>query len=208
MAHNLKKGLSKPEAMKIRSIQSVSELRESLKTHDRTFVLLYKSNSPTSGCAESYLNETSEKVAEAHILKADVNSVRDIHPAYGVDTVPSLLIFEKENLKNIVKGCQTSDYYKNLIENQLYQAAASDVTGGPSVTVYSTPTCPWCTTMKNYLRQHRIPFTDVDVSADPAMARELVNRTGQTGVPQAEINGEMVVGFDKAKINRLLNITG
>lgn len=194
--------------MKIKSIQSVSELRESLKTHDRTFVLLYKSNSPTSGCAESYLNETSEKVAEAHILKTDVNSVRDIHPAYGVDTVPSLLIFEKENLKNIVKGCQTSDYYKNLIENQLYQAAASDVTGGASVTVYSTPTCPWCTTMKNYLRQHRIPFTDVDVSADPAMARELVNRTGQTGVPQAEINGEMVVGFDKARINRLLNITG
>lgn len=193
--------------MKTKIINSLKELEETLLKEDRTFLLLYKSNSGTSGCAESYLEETAALISEATILKADVTAIRDIHPVYGVDTVPSLLVFEKDKLKNVIKGCQTATYYKNLIENQLYQASTG-VSGGPSVTVYSTPTCPWCTTMKNYLRQHKVPFTDIDVSADPAMARELVNRSGQTGVPQAEINGEMVIGFDKSKINRLLNITG
>ena len=194
--------------MKIKEINSLQELNETNSKHERSFLLLYRNNSPTSGCAESYLNETAELVQNAIILKADVTRVHDIHPAMGVDTVPSFLVFEKGKLKNIIKGCQTADYYKNLIENQSHQSETAGKTGGPSVTVYSTPTCPWCTTMKNYLHQHKIAFTDIDVSKDPAKARELVNRTGQTGVPQAEINGEMVVGFDKAKINRLLNIKG
>lgn len=193
--------------MKVKAINSLSELKEIAGTGDRTFLLLYKSNSATSGCAESYLEETATNLQEAMILKADVANVHDIHPAFGVDTVPSLLIFDKDNLKNIIKGCQTASYYKSLIENQLYQAAKG-TSGGPDVTVYSTPSCSWCSTLKNYLRQHKISFTDIDVSADPEQARMLVNKTGQTGVPQTEINGEMVVGFDKAKINRLLNING
>jgi len=193
--------------MKTTQIYSLSELNSILGNSDRSFLLLYKSNSATSGCAESYTEEAAAAVEEAMVLKADVTTVRDIHPAYGVDTVPSLLVFEKTELRNIIKGCQTASYYRNLIENQLYQASAG-ASGGPSVTVYSTPTCSWCTTLKNYLRQHKIHFTDIDVSANPERARELVNRTGQTGVPQTEINGEMVVGFDKARINRLLNING
>lgn len=193
--------------MKVKAISSLQELQGIINANERTFLLLYKGNSPTSGCAESYLNTAAASVAEAVVLKADATIVRDIHPAYGVDTVPSLLVFEKSSVKNIIKGCQTADYYKKLMENQLYQAA-SGTSGGPSVTVYSTPTCPWCTTLKNYLRQHKIRFTDIDVSADPAQARALVNKSGQTGVPQTEINGEMVVGFDKGKLNRLLNING
>jgi glutaredoxin-like YruB-family protein len=194
--------------MKVKSINSLAELRSMLTAQKRTFLLLYKSNSATSGCAESYLEETASRLSEAVILKADVVNVRDIHPAFNVDTVPSLLIFENDTMKNIIKGCQTADYYINLIKNQLYQAAAVGETGGPDVTVYSTSSCPWCTTLKNYLRQHRVAFTDIDVSADPAAARELVNSTGQTGVPQARINGDWVIGFDKSKINRLLNING
>ena len=194
--------------MKIKEINSLRELNEINSKNERSYLLLFRSNSPTSGCAESYLNETAELVQEAVIMKADVTLVHDIHPTMGVDTVPSFLVFEKGKLKNIIKGCQTADYYKNLIENQSHHSETSGKSGGTSVTIYSTPTCPWCITMKNYLRQHKISFTDIDVSADPAKARELVNRTGQTGVPQAEINGEMVVGFDKAKINRLLNING
>ncbi|MFH1120915.1 MAG: glutaredoxin domain-containing protein [Bacteroidota bacterium] len=193
--------------MKTRVIQSLAELKAIAAAGERSFLLLYKSNSATSGCAESYIDEAALALEDAVVMKADVTAVRDIHPAFGVDTVPSLLVFEKNELKNIIKGCQTANYYKNLIVNQLYQAG-SEQAGGHSVTVYSTPSCSWCTTLKNYLRQHKIRFTDIDVSADPAMAQELVNRTGQRGVPQTEINGEMVVGFDKARINRLLNING
>lgn len=193
--------------MKVKVIKSLQELKGIIAESERSFLLLYKSNSPTSGCAESSFEEAATLIGEALSLKADASLVRDIHPFYGVDSVPSLLIFEKSTMKNIIKGCQTTGFYKNLMENQLFQAT-SGTSGGPSVTVYSTPSCSWCTTLKNYLRQHKIQFTDIDVSADPEQARALVNKTGQTGVPQTEINGEMVIGFDKSKINRLLNING
>jgi glutaredoxin len=62
--------------------------------------------------------------------------------------------------------------------------------------------------LKTYLRKHRIRFTDIDVSADPQAAEDLVRRTGQQGVPQTDIDGEIIVGFDKARINTLLGIQG
>ncbi|MBT3242028.1 MAG: glutaredoxin family protein [Bacteroidetes bacterium] len=75
-----------------------------------------------------------------------------------------------------------------------------------SVTVYSTPACSWCTTLKTYLRKNKIRFTDVDISRDPKLGQELVARTGQQGVPQTEINGQWVVGFNQTRINELLEI--
>ena len=74
------------------------------------------------------------------------------------------------------------------------------------VVVFSTPTCPWCDRAKAYLRQNRIAFREVDVSRDPAAARDLVRRTGQMGVPVVEIGGKPVIGFDRAKIDRLLGL--
>ncbi len=74
------------------------------------------------------------------------------------------------------------------------------------VIVFSTPTCPWCTRAKNYLRSQNMPFRDVDVSKDPAAARDLVRRTGQMGVPVVEIDGKPIVGFDQAEIDALLGL--
>jgi len=76
----------------------------------------------------------------------------------------------------------------------------------PNVIVFSTPTCPWCTKVKNYLRENKIAFKNVDVSRDVTAQKEMVRKSGQMGVPQLWINGRVIVGFDKAKINRLLNI--
>lgn len=76
------------------------------------------------------------------------------------------------------------------------------------VVVFSTPTCPWCTRAKSYLRERRIAFRDVDVSRDAAAARDLVRRTGQTGVPVIDIDGTLVLGFDKPKVDRLLGLAG
>jgi glutaredoxin-like YruB-family protein len=75
-----------------------------------------------------------------------------------------------------------------------------------NVTVYSTPACSWCTAAKEHLQAHNVVFEDVDVSADMARAREMVERTGQYGVPVLDIDGEIVVGFDRARINALLGI--
>ncbi|MFP4343175.1 MAG: glutaredoxin family protein [Anaerolineales bacterium] len=76
----------------------------------------------------------------------------------------------------------------------------------PRVIVFSTPTCPHCRSAKRYLRQKGIRFRDVDVSRDPSAARDMIRRTGQQGVPQIEIGGQMVVGFDRAKIDQLLGL--
>lgn len=75
------------------------------------------------------------------------------------------------------------------------------------VLVFTTPTCGWCTRVKSYLTQQRVPFREVDVSRDAAAARDLVRRTGQMGVPVVEIDGRPVVGFDKPRIDRLLGLS-
>lgn len=73
-----------------------------------------------------------------------------------------------------------------------------------NVTVYSTPTCPWCTRAKSYLDQSGVPYAEKDVSVDVAAAREMVKISGQMGVPVLSIDGSVVVGFDKKRIDELL----
>ncbi|OED33570.1 NrdH-redoxin [Planococcus maritimus] len=72
------------------------------------------------------------------------------------------------------------------------------------VTVYSTNTCPYCTMLKNYLDQNGVAYTEVNVQEDQAAANRLVQTTGQMGVPQANINGEWVLGFDPQRVQSLL----
>lgn len=76
----------------------------------------------------------------------------------------------------------------------------------PRVILFTTPTCSYCRTAKSYLRQHQVPFKDVDVSRDSAAARDMVRRSGQQGVPVLDIGGKVVVGFDQPKIDRLLGL--
>ncbi|MDT8898133.1 MAG: glutaredoxin family protein [Thermanaerothrix sp.] len=76
----------------------------------------------------------------------------------------------------------------------------------PRVIVFSTPNCPFCNMAKRYLRERGIKFRDVDVSRDAAAARDMVRRSGQQGVPVIDINGKIVIGFDRPKIDRLLGL--
>jgi glutaredoxin-like YruB-family protein len=74
------------------------------------------------------------------------------------------------------------------------------------VKVYSTTTCPYCVTLKAFLKEKGIEFKDVDVGSDSAAADEMIKKSGQMGVPVADIDGQIVVGFDKEKICQLLKI--
>ncbi len=76
----------------------------------------------------------------------------------------------------------------------------------PHVIVFSTPTCSFCNAAKKYFREKGIKFRDVDVTRDPTAARDMVRRSGQSGVPVIDIGGRIVVGFDRPKINALLGI--
>jgi glutaredoxin-like YruB-family protein len=74
------------------------------------------------------------------------------------------------------------------------------------IKVYSTPTCPYCVTLKNFLKEKGFEFEDIDVSQSQELLNEMVEKSGQMGVPVVDINGQIVVGFDREKIVKLLNI--
>jgi glutaredoxin 3 len=77
----------------------------------------------------------------------------------------------------------------------------------PKVVIFTTPTCRYCVIAKRYFREKKIKFTDVDVSRNQQAAADMKRRTGQQGVPVIAIGSNRpLVGFDKPKINRLLNI--
>lgn len=74
------------------------------------------------------------------------------------------------------------------------------------VKVYSTPACPYCVTLKEFLKVHNVAFEDIDVSQDKTALDEMIKKSGQMGVPVVEIGDKIVVGFDKEKITKLLEI--
>lgn len=75
------------------------------------------------------------------------------------------------------------------------------------VKVYSTPSCPYCVTLKNFLKEHKIQFEDIDVSQNEIAQKEMIDKSGQMGVPVIDIEGTIIVGFDQERIKELLKIT-
>lgn len=74
------------------------------------------------------------------------------------------------------------------------------------VSIYSTPTCGYCHAAKVFFKEHNIAYTEYDVANDSVKAQEMMDRSRQMGVPVIDIDGELVIGFDQAKIAGLLGI--
>jgi glutaredoxin 3 len=70
------------------------------------------------------------------------------------------------------------------------------------IKVYSTQTCPYCNMVKEFLARKGMEFEDIDVGTDHEAAKEMISKTGQMGVPQIEINGRMIVGFNREAIGK------
>ncbi len=194
--------------MALKEIKSYDEMLQTFDEKKKNYVLLYKKGSQTSDCSYQNIEKATKEVNSVNVVAADVTNVRDIHPKYNVTSAPSLLVFSGKNFTKIVKGCNDENYYKSLFESTLFTALTIDGEEKQQkhVTVYSTPSCSWCNTLKTHLRKNGIRFTDVDVSKDQKAAEAMVRRSGQQGVPQTDINGEIIVGFDKNRINTLLGI--
>lgn len=75
-----------------------------------------------------------------------------------------------------------------------------------SITVYSAPWCGFCVAVKNYLDGKGIAYTDKNVDEDPALAEEAVKKSGQMGIPVLDIDGTIIVGFDRPTIDRVLGL--
>jgi len=74
------------------------------------------------------------------------------------------------------------------------------------IRIFSTPACPYCVTLKEFLKENNFNFEDIDVSQNQAALNEMIEKSGQTGVPVVEIDGQIVIGFDREKITNLLKI--
>jgi len=75
-----------------------------------------------------------------------------------------------------------------------------------NVKIYSTPTCPWCKKAKAYLEEKGIAFESLNVAEDAKAQEEMIKISGQIGVPVLDIDGQIVIGFDKGKIDELLGL--
>jgi len=73
-----------------------------------------------------------------------------------------------------------------------------------AVTIYTTPTCAYCKVAKEFFRAEHIPFTEYNVASDRRRADEMVRKSGQMGVPVIDVNGKVIVGFNKPEIVRAL----
>ncbi len=74
------------------------------------------------------------------------------------------------------------------------------------ITVYSTNFCPYCTLAKDWLKKQGFKFIEKNVESDSTAAKEMIKKSGQRGVPVIDVDGKIVVGFDKAKLYELLGI--
>ncbi len=190
----------------MKSITSLSTLKNEIQSNDSVWLLLYKKGSVQSNCAFGNFIKSESKADNSVLCHSDVNEVRDIHPEFKISSVPSLVHFEKGELKNVIKGCYTLEQLEAVFTKPSVVTAVNDKKAAKNVTVYTTPTCSWCTTVKRYLNEIGIHYREVNVAADQKAAEEMVKKSGQQGVPQTDINGQVVVGYDKTKINMLLGI--
>lgn len=80
------------------------------------------------------------------------------------------------------------------------------ITNGFSITVYRTETCPYCHMAEEFFKQNNVKYKSIDVGKNPGAAQEMVKKSGQMGVPVIDINGKIIVGFDKTALRKALGI--
>lgn len=187
------------------SVSSYQQLEQLLKEHQQIILLLYKASGDSGQCAYRSLEALSGNGTASFLAAAKLEEVHDIHPHFGITTAPSYLVFENGRLSHVVKGCQDVQYLKSLADSS-FALNGNNAGEAPQkrVTVYSTPTCTWCNTLKRWLQENNIRYSEIDVTKNQSAAEEMVRRSGQQGVPQTDINGQMVVGFDQQKLRSLL----
>jgi glutaredoxin-like YruB-family protein len=91
-------------------------------------------------------------------------------------------------------------------ESKETNMTANQSSAAPSITIYSATWCAFCHAAKEYLDKKGFKYTDKDIESDPSFAEESVRKSGQTGIPVLDINGTIIVGFDRPKIDAALKV--
>jgi len=171
-------------------------------------ILFYTDSSEKSKQALIGLDSFHEKHPDVGLFRVNASMVKDIHPLYGIDSVPTLLTLRKGQPAEYVLGIQNEDDYSRLLSGTKHVPKREGKEQRLKVSVYTSDSCPWCAKAKSYLRKNGVPYNEVNVSRNSSAAQDIFRRSGQMGTPQIDINGHIVVGFDQPKIDRFLGIRG
>ena len=189
----------------IENQKNFQEIREKYK--DFLVLLFWGDFSNAARRALTELKEFSRDYADIPVYAVDVVKVKTIHKEYCVHSVPTIVVIKNDKVLQSFTGVESAAFYGvHLGGAAPAQLARPAKKKKLRVTVYSGPGCPACGTVKTYLRQNSIAFRDVDISRDQKAAEKIIKRSGQRAIPQIDINGRLVVGFDKTKLNNLLGI--
>lgn len=188
------------------------ESREHLDTirekHKDYYVLLFWGGfSKAAQRALAEIKQFSADYKDIPVYAVDVEKLKGVHKEHHVSQVPTVLMIKEGKEEARIEGVESAALYAM----RLGRAAPAHIARPTKkkalrVTVYTSPGCPPCGLVKTYLRNNGIAFTSIDISRDEHAAREIARRSGQQAVPQIDINGRIVVGFDRNKLATLLNL--
>lgn len=175
--------------------------------HKEFLILVFYANfSVPAKRALAELEQFSKENKQMPIYIIDVERIKGIHKQFGVENVPTVLALRKGKVAQRVEGVESAKFYAHIfsgIYSSRYKTGKKAVSH--RVIVYSGPGCPACGTAKAYLRRRGVSFRVVDISRDQHAAERLVQRSGQMAVPQIDIDGHLIVGFNQAKIDMILS---
>ena len=188
-------------------IKDDKHLQEVQEKHKGLLILLFYADfSSNAKHALAELENFGKENKELPIYVIDVERLKGVHKQFEIDNVPTVLAFRKGKIVQRIEGVESACFYNRIFSGtgtSKYKVAGKPVSH--RVVVYSGPGCPACGTAKAYLRKRGISFRIVDIARDQHAAERLVKRSGQMAVPQIDIDGHLVVGFDQAKIDPLLS---
>jgi len=188
-------------------IKNNKHLGQVQEKHKEFLILLFHANfSSASKRALAEIEQFNRGNEEMPVYIIDVEKAKGVHKQFSVENVPTVLALKKDKVIRRIEGVESAQFYARVLSG----AAPSRLKKGKksvshNVIVYSGASCPACGFAKNHLRQRGIRFREIDISRDPHAAERLVQRTGRMAVPQIFIDGHLVVGFDQAKIDKLLS---
>ena len=190
-------------------IENREALKKATSEHADYFALFFWGEfSDAAQHALRELTEFARQYKEVPVYIIDVQQMKGVHKEYGVDSVPTVLVMKNGREEDRFVGVESAAFYATQLAGMAPSHMARPARKKSlRVTVYTSPGCPPCRLVKTYLRQHGISFRSVDISRDARAAREIVRRSGQQAVPQIDVNGRIVVGFDRGKLANLLGIT-
>jgi len=187
-------------------IKDYKHLRQAQEKHKDFLVLVFYANfSSAAKRALAELESFSKENKEVPVYVIDVEKIKGVHKQFGVENVPTVIAVKNGKASWRIEGVESAQFYTRILygTNSLLHKGGKKAVSH-RVIVYSGPGCPACGTAKAYLRRRGVSFRDIDISRDQHAAERLLRRSGQMAVPQIDIDGHLVVGFDQAKIDRLL----